>query len=278
MPLLLVSAFFLLVACLASVVGTSTLSKNNNRLANQTAIQAVVVSHVEQYFNEKGIFPSSLQILATTPGYSVLKPYLSKANGGFASSTRDTVSLYLSPQITGNLWRFNRLAVFTPKDTTESVGAYLSTTKNQCPPTTGAKDFDTGAAWCPLKSDLAFVTDMQLRANSRLSSAHIGQKMTAAKIATNYAVTTLLPTAATAVTLASQVTSVWGAVNSGASACQGTFMFSNIPLSCTDLYNAFGQPVSYQKTAANKFELTSPTTLIDAGGTTTVVTTSITLP
>jgi hypothetical protein len=271
----------LLVSAFAAVAADALTSAEDSRLENLQYAQAVVSREVKQYFLDTGTYPTSLADLMGKPGYTHLKTYVSQANGGLAPSRRDLVQVQVSNSLNDGTWTFRRAAVFSLKNGTESNASYLGSTRNRCAPASGSTDFASGLSWCPA-TDNGITTRLEQResASARLAAARMAQNLTLAKVIARYNTTGTFPAAASAVALRSVVTAVdtGAAVGTTSAQCTGRFVWSSIPLECSDLYNRFGQPVSYQLMSAKRVVLYSASTLTDNTGAVVTMATEVNLP
>lgn len=280
MPALVVTALLLLLSIFANIAADNFLSARSYRLESSKTAQAVVAREVDFYRLETGTVPASLAVLAATPGYRHLVSYLAETNGGVFPSTSDFVFVTASNVLTDGVWTYQRAAVVAPKDRTETTSSYLSASRNTCPPTTGNAAFAQAASWCGSRDSFWDALDTRQVANKRLAVARKRQDLTVTKFVRQYQASASFPAAASATALRALVTPASGVSTPGTNlaTCQGTFYLVNIPLECSDLYNSFGNPVSYQRTGAKQILLTSTSDIKDASGALVAVSLTRTMP
>lgn len=309
----LISILFMLVALGASAtldLKTSLVTSVTNSRTDEVNF---VMDSVSQYYLETGSFPSSLAVLAATPGYQYIRQYLLRTDAlapGGASDSLYAISYAISSKytVTGDpaFSTYQRVAVFAIKNQSVNEAFFKNKVNNKCPdPAASDPSFDLSRTWCGDDTLAIWAT----RTDRELSSAPIAQasanqviisdkfkgrylavladsKLTTHKIAGSTAANAF-PVSATAVQLKSKVTVPSGAtVGTGISTCRGAFYWkptelpkASIPLECSDLYNYFGNPVSYRKVSNSSIELTSNSRYLAADGVTPVVITkSLTVP
>lgn len=279
MPVIVVSVLFLLLSVLASVTATYAESTKNNRLESRKAAQAVVFKEVTRYYRETGTLPTSLSALAAAAGYRHLAAYQAKTTtNGLYPSTVDAVAIARTNALTDTAWSYQRAAVVTLVDRTESLATYLNAANNTCPPASGSADFASTAGWCGDSSGVWGVVDPRAQFNAQTAKALALQEATAEKFARRLKAGIALPLAATATALRVVATATTGStVGTTAATCSGSFYWGGTPLDCADLYNSFGLPVSYTRPAVNQLLLSSSTTIKNAAGVTQTVSTSKTI-
>jgi hypothetical protein len=273
LPSIVVSIIFMLIAVLAGATLNSKASATATRLELKRQAQLAVTQATTNYLLEKGSLPTSLTQLQNTSGYEYVQQY-NLGNLGVSY----TLSNALTPSSQGDMSSyfptFKRAAIVALNDTTISTATFLSTANNKCPGTP-AGGFATTLAWCGDSSTAAWsvVSEREASGGDEVLAIAV-QKLTVDKFRVRY--DALFPTAfksfgypsaASPILLVSVAVATPGSGSSvglTAAQCFGTFTWSptpttrqGIPLSCGDLYNSFGQPVSYQRTSTTRMVLTS---------------------
>lgn len=281
MPVLIVGILFLLISAFASVAADALTAAKNSRRESLVLAQAAVSSAVNRYAFETGSYPTSTADLMAKPTYEYLKTYASSVNGGAAPGVSDIVQIAQSSVLNDGFWTYRRATVFALENRTEQSTTFLGSARNKCPAATGSTDFATSLSWCsPTDNGFATSVEQRAQANARTSKALVTQQFTLTKFVTRYKTAASFPPAASAVTLRTVVSiaSPSSSVGTTPATCAGIFQWQTIPFECADLYNRFGQPVSYLLSSAKSIVLTSPTTLTNGAGATPSLSTSITMP
>lgn len=277
MPVIVVSVLLLLLSVLASVTATYAESAKSNRLESRQAAQAVVLGEVTRYYKETGALPASLAAMTATAGYRHLAAYQAGSNGLYPGVT-DVVTVSRTNALTDSVWSYQRAAVVALLDRSVPVSAYLNAANNACPPATGGADFASASGWCGGSQGLWGVVDPRTQAHASMAKALALQEATAEKFVRRYKAGIALPLASTATALRSVVSSTTGStVGTSSATCAGAFHWGGTPLDCADLYNSFGQPVSYTRPTASQLLLTSSSPIKNAAGVSQTVSTSKTI-
>lgn len=267
MPVVLVSVLLILVSALALSTANLLRDSKEARLGALRSAQAFIFDELKRYHAETGSFPASLAAMSTQPGFEHLKSYVPRTNGGGNLPGAATIHLVVSNLITVGSYSAQRAAVIVLYDTNQTITTYLSAAKNTCAPASGAADFANAVSWCGSSTGAVWsaMSGFQLR-NDGEAMAYRKMKATADKLVRRYGTTGNFP--GTSGVLRTLVTATTGSsVGTSAATCAGTFSLNGVGLECGDLYNPFGNPLSYRLVTAKQIELSGTAGInISAGG------------
>lgn len=296
LPSLVASVFFMLIAVLVGVTPSLKASETANDATSTYVAQSAVSKAVKDYYAETYTFPASLGALAYSPGYAHLRQYMTRTGETVAGTTvigpidsskpivNVAVSNPFSDSNNPSFVNFKRVVTYTSPTSRAAPIDFLAPATNKCP---GAQSlgFVDSTTWCG-DSTLAIwsVTSDRAQAGSQETIAKKYMQMTVDKFVTRYNAVKVtnpgtasiwFPAQATKKELRLLVTPSSGsAVGATALQCSGLFSWTTtpastqgIPFNCGDLYNTFGNPVSYRKTANTSIELSSDSKFKDATGT-----------
>ncbi len=277
MPVVVVSILMMLLSVWTYLSADSLRASKEQRLSVLADGQALIASELQRYHLETGTWPASLEALSSQPAYGHLKTYVSAANGGVLPSPTSPWKVVSSNVLTNGTIRYQRAAAIAQKDFSVAFTDYLSSANNTCNAGGTSQDFYNASAWCGGKSAFSTKFESSELRGQRERWAHRQQRATANKLVRRYKAGGSLPAAATATALRTlaTATSSSSAVGTDAQSCMGTFTWQGMGLECEDLYNQFGNPVSYRQVSTRSFELTSTSQVLNSAGTPLTITTTV---
>ena len=286
-PSVLVGIFFMLIALLGSANYTNVRASQEYRDAYLQTAQQDVADSLRSFFIENFYFPEDLQTLANAKGYEHLKMYLPKSDAttpGFLDQVHQTVYLTApstaiseAPDST-----YRHALTFALKSAQYSSDTFLSPASNRCPldpanPQTYANSLnwcsDTTQAYSTQTSNFALYGTLEANALARqaLTVDKFNRRANALGVGTQYA----YPAQATLAELRTLVKPIDSApIGADAKSCSGVFTWKpaapapnvqGVVLGCEDLYNSFGNPVSYIKKTNSQIQLVSQSAFYAAG-------------
>ncbi|MDM7481618.1 MAG: hypothetical protein P3W96_006325 [Halomonas sp.] len=275
MAQLILSIALMLLGTYGQYTLSAVSSAKNSRLVSLEEGQAVIVEALENYFYEFNQWPASLQALGATPGYEHIRRFLPRSQGGSYPGVTSPWRYALSSTYTTADAQEQRVGVFIDgRNPTVNFNTYLAT--NLCG---NGAPFSTAQVWCG-SSDFRYVllnTGRVRVAKERVAAQQ--QRLSAEKFIQRWRTQASLPAVATATALRSLVSPAGTGANVGTSlaTCTGSFYWQNMPFECQDLYNQYGNPVSYLRLTANSFELRSQSVFRDNAGNLKSIVTTVTL-
>jgi hypothetical protein len=268
-----IGLFLALAAMLGSLSGDLLARAKDNRAFLKTMAQQELTQAMLQYRREKGMFPASGPALATEPGFSSLRTWLSTINGGMQpSGERDLAEIAVSGALTDTQWRYDRAVAFSVEDMTIPVATYLGTTQNSCAPASGSKDFATAQSWCGNKQSTWTKFESRAAYLDELVAGRAAQIRTMSKFLAFYNDGQFFPDPQ----LESSLSTLVGGPATAAN-CSGTYVWQGIPLGCEDLFSSWGTPIRYMYGNSRKIALVSTTGVFDNAGNTVVISTEVEL-
>ena len=281
MPLLIISVFLMVIAAWGNQTVNLFLNSSAQNQVVLSSGQALIASEVQRYHLQTGAWPTSLAALSTAAGFQHLKQYVPRANGGAFTGPTSPWSVSVSNTLNDGTYQFQRTAAVAIADNTVSLSTYFSSANNTCNLGSSTLDFYSTASWCGSSTwGYWSKTDTLEWRTKREGWSYAHQNATAAKLQRAYLTTLSFPAVATAKTLASLATPMYAGATVGVdvTSCLGEFYWQGIGLECSDLYNQFGNPVSYVRTTTKQFVLSSASQILTAAGTTRALSTTVTMP
>ncbi len=278
MPAVIVGVFMMLIAAWTGLFVDRIGDAKEQRLSTLESGQALIVSEVERYHLETGQWPASLAALSATAGYEHLRQYVPKANAGALGSPTSPWTLVRSNTLNNGVIQYQRVGVLALSDNNKTLTGLLAYTGNTCNPTGSTTDFYSTSAWCGNSKYAYWSTkDTSQFQGPREMQAYASQKVTSDKIVQAYRSTGAIPVRATATALNTLVTKtdVNSSVGTGPADCVGQFYWQGIGFECGDLYNQFGNPVSYRQVSTRRFELTSAAQILTHTGAARTLTSTV---
>lgn len=281
MPFLIISVFLMVIASWGKQTVNLWYSGKAQRLVVLSAGQALIASEVRRYQMQTGTFPASLAAMSATSGFQHLKQYVPQVNGGAFKGTVSPWSINVSNTLSDGTYQFQRAATVALADGTVSLATYLSYANNTCNPSGSTLAYASAVTWCGSNvwGYWASTDTLDLR-TQREGLAYKQQNWTAAKFTRAFNTTSTLPVMAAATTLASLVSPIYTGATVGTSSttCSGQFYWQGIGFECSDLYNQFGNPVSYVRSSALTFTLSSVSQILSTAGPNRALTTTVVEP
>lgn len=219
-----------------------------------------VAEGIELYYRENNVLPTTLNVLATTPGFEHLSTALNAWQGyGVSASLSD------------GTWTFQRAVAFTndpSKGTT--VAAYLAA--NQCG--TGGYNTSVGS-WCGTKDSMWFVKDTRQQLNDQIVTERVRLNRLTQKFADYRNTNNTYPDkdSANVALSAGSITAIASLVGySGtAKACTGQYQYKGIPIDCGDMFDSWGGKIGYQFESSSHIILVSEPPIFDGSGARVVI-------
>lgn len=252
-----------LVLVLAAVAGQQTLQLLDQaaayRAAHQRLLLPTVAAAQSQYRKETGSYPVSLSSLSSVTGYEWLRTVLPADQGGLqAAGSTIPLRTALSGDISDGTWTFQRALLFAPRDVRTPDAAYLA--GNTCPGP-GAEAFAVATDWCPPRDTTAtWKEETRNQAGPESTEARLRMGRTLAKFASFFNTAGAFPAGGP-----TTLSSLAGGPATAA-ACTGTFVWSQVPLGCEDLFSRWGTPVTYNRIASNLVVLAAESPFRDGAG------------
>lgn len=223
----------------------------------------VISDNLNQYYLEKNSYPNGLAELAATQGFEHLR-----------SSTNSNIVHVNASNLTDTMWTFNRFVLLeiNPQvgETASSVGAI-----NTC----GSGEASSATTWCGRLNTLWERQETRENYNNQLGNQRIVQQRILHKFASYFNENQLFPNkdqnnanlvAGTAYKLATLVGYAGLASN-----CSGTFSWQNIPIDCGEMFDLWGNPVTYTYFNTVHIALISSTPFKNQGGTKVTIATDL---
>lgn len=229
--------FLVLIAVLAAAFMAVLGSVTSQNLATRDLLStrttesdlAIIGEAVEQFYTHNNIYPSSLPVLAATPGFGHVKTFADRPN---------VYGYRLATGISDGTNTFARAAVFKLNTKIGETSLDYTSGPNTC----GSGAFDTAASWCGPR------TSPWLRYESRaLFIDQIGQHYARVykiyqKVSQMYS-PTKNPIYPAMTPSTDYIVNLVGYAGSAAS-CSGSFrLWGGVELDCTDLFSVWGTPV-----------------------------------
>lgn len=208
-------------------------------------------------------------------GDAIQQRYLELPSGGFlspagiaqingyqyvASAKPEVFQVATADNLNDSAWQFSRLAVyFQYSGSLISPQDYLTAANNSC----GTGAFASGQSWCgPSMS-----TWLRLETKANYTTMLLSEKQrlyrTMRKFLMRYSAdsrfTSLTP--GSAQTLPALV-----GYNGTATACSGVWVYTGIPFTCDDLFNAWGIPITVNQASIKRLALVNRTGIIISNG------------
>lgn len=259
----------MLIAAWTGLFASQISDAKAQRLATLSSGRALIASEVKRYHLETGLWPASLEALSATTGYEHLRQFTSTVNGGALASPTTPWSLTRSNVLNNGTIQYQRVGIIGLSDNSKTLANLLSYSYNTCNPTSSTADFSSTSNWCGNDKYASWSkTDTIELQGLREKWAYNEHNATATKIIRNYKATGTIPVVAVATPLYSLVTKVDTASVAGTTpaTCLGQFYWQGMGFECGDLYNQFGNPVTYRNLAARKFELASTSQILNSAG------------
>lgn len=213
-----------------------------------------VASGLESYYQERGVYPATLQALASTPGYEHL-------HSGFSNNMGYTKSGALND----GTWQFQRAVVYlVPAGSDDRVDTYPA--KNYC----GTGSSLTAISWCGNRQGLYYRRETRDTVNEDLTTQQVRLIRLQMKFARFYNAFAKYPdknSSNGALSEGSLSTVAELAGYTGApSSCQGTHQYLGIPIDCSDMFDRWGNYVTYQFESATHVIFISESPFFNASG------------
>lgn len=234
LPIVLLAIFTWCVAEYAPVNHTLSNSAEYYDLRAKEFDMRRVAEAIELYRRQYGAFPTSLQALATTPGYQHVAANL---NGWQSYAT--------SGALNDGTWTFTRVTAFTRSPKSGSVASYLS--RNAC----GTAGFATETgSWCGSVDSRWYVQDARKYFVGELTTQQVRLVRLNQKFADYYNKYGYYPKvdsggAALGTSSITALATLAGFAGT-ATTCSGQFQYQGIPIDCGDMFDIWGGRVGYQ--------------------------------
>lgn len=219
----------------------------------------VIAESLEQYFQEKGSFPVSIDALTSSNGYEHTRG-LANVWQGYA-----TVS-----GLKDSIWRYDRMVFFSTEPRLGILANdYLSS--NSC----GTGSFYIASSWCGQRTSIWFRRETRDLYHNQIANQRIRLHRTLQKFAQHYNTYGDFPGRRADGSIIADKSIYSLAELSGfsgtASQCKTVHSFGSIPLDCTDLFDQWGQAVGYQFESNKQIILVVKTPIENTAGTPVVV-------
>lgn len=218
-----------------------------------------LAENLEQFFNETGTFPASINTLSASSGFQHVRGY-SENWQGYA----------VSPQLNDGVWRYHRAVLFS-NDPTRGVtqSSYLAT--NAC----GAGGYSVASSWCGAKGSKWFRRETRERFTEQLVTQRIQIGRMLQKLADYYNSNKAFPNLdnlgiALAADSNTALKTLAGYAGT-AQTCTGTYQYMGVPVDCGDMFDLWGNAIGYHFVSNRHILLISETPLYNASGTRIVV-------
>jgi hypothetical protein len=256
---------FILIGNVFETVNTGTTLL---KTAKKKSEHVIVAKALNDYYTETLTLPSSLANLAsTTNGWHV------------ADKINTWQGFYLVTSISdGAAWTFDRSIFFTMDPTRGVVPSqYIGATNNTCG--SGAGNLNTTSYWCGRKDSQWSRIDTKEINALKINDDHYRLQRLAQKLTQMKSASGSLPSldyASAPITTPKPLATI---VNYGGSAttCSGTFVWQGVPVECSDMYDAWSQPIYYSYTSATVGKIYVNTGAVSSTGTSVVVGISLNL-
>lgn len=270
-----IGLFLALSALMGSLSDDLLTRANDNRNFVKSVAQQEIAQSMLQYRRENGTFPASGPALASKPGFSSLRTWLSTENGGlYPSGARDLAEIAVSNILDDGQWAYSRAVAFSVKDRTLPVATYLGPAQNTCAPPAGNTDFSRALSWCGSRQSTWTKYESREAYSEELTRGRSALIRTIGKFLSSYNAAQAFPDSGAETSL-----TVLAGGPATAAECTGDnrYSWSGIPLGCEDLFSWWGSPVRYRYENARKFSLLSTSAVLDNTGNAVVVSTEVEL-
>lgn len=252
-----------------ATAGKLILLSKDFHLENLETGQVEIFSAAKDYYRETGAWPASVTVLANTPGYYHLKPYVPKIDGGWYPGLRSPWELRESNELILLNARHRRMAAITHTHTSIDSTSYLSANNNDCADADSPKGFDDAASWCPRGNSLQnefmsteVLFDVEMRAEKQYG--RLADKVKALYSNTLSPINLSNPSLPLYQNITHLEYAPWAVAD--AFNCTGTFALNTIGVECGDLYNADGNPIYLENIGSGKFKIYSYSRTKDVNG------------
>jgi Tfp pilus assembly protein PilE len=252
---LVITALIAAIASALAIQSSANLDLMRLYRFNANRSQLVMVAeNLEQYYNERGTFPSSLQALAQAPGYSHVRSLLNNWQGYAVSGA-----------LADSVWQYQRMVAFSNDPKAGMTPAtYLS--QNAC----GSGSFSTAASWCGTNKSVWFLKDTRHGVNDAITTQRSRLRRSLQKFGDFFSANGGFPSrdsSGTALVAGNtySVASLAGFTGT-ASTCSGIYVWQGLPIGCDDMFDSWGKQVGFAYTSSTEFSLVSETPLINAAG------------
>lgn len=222
---------------------------------NLHRMQLVMLAEsLEQYYNERGTFPSSIQNLATTPGYAHVRSLVNNWQGFAVSGT-----------LSDTMWQYRRMVVYSiDSKNGESQATYLA--NNSC----GTGTFYAAASWCGHRKSTWYLKDTRYGLHDQVITQRARLRRTLQKFGDFYSANERFPdrnSSGTALTPGEtySLPNLAGYTGS-ASACTGMYLWNGLPIGCDDMFDSWGAPINITIKSDQNITMFSESPLTNASG------------
>lgn len=225
-----------------------------------------IAEQLELYFVEHHVFPLSTSDLANTPGYEQVRSMVQQPWQGYS----------ISPMLNDGVWQYQRM-VFFSTDPRRGIQSAQYLANNAC----GTGNFNSSQSWCGSHDSRWFRRETKERYHEQIMTQRVRMYHTLQKFSHYYNAVrnnapghfpnkevdevTALP--AGSMRLLAELANYSGSANN----CNGTYTYVGIPIDCGDMYDLWGQPISYQFLSDNHIALTSESPIINSSGTPVII-------
>lgn len=187
-----------------------------------------LANEIERYRAQSGQYPTSLSVMAATPGFEHTKGFISTPGIGYSVTA-----------VADSVWSFNRAMVAGIDNLHTTLPALLLS--NSC----GTGDFSVASDWCagPQFSDW-YKTEDRSVILQEITQARTRLNQTTMKFVAAWNAARSFPAGSLSAGGSASLASLVGTTMT-ADSCTGTYIFAGIPLECGDLFSLWGGPVMY---------------------------------
>lgn len=204
-----------------------------------------------EYYLDTHTLPSNLTDITGTAGYEHL-----------GTATNTSVGYARSLEITDTKWRFRRSMLYSHNNAGATA---LSTrwTSNGCSTASSSSFFNETEAWCGEGDWNWYVFENRSVFNAEMAMQRARQQRTMQKFATYYTANQAFPNKdrynASLTAGSGYAITTLSAGPSTASTCGSTYLWMSIPIDCEDMFDIWGNKLTYIYHSDNRISISSST-------------------